>query len=60
PRLSEAGIDLEAVERHYLTEALKLAEGNDRKAAQLLKMSYYAFRYRKKKMATSEGQGSNE
>ncbi|MFH2131132.1 MAG: sigma-54 dependent transcriptional regulator [bacterium] len=60
PRLSEAGIDLEAVERHYLTEALKLAEGNDRKAAQLLKMSYYAFRYRKKKLTTVEGQGRDE
>ncbi|MBU2644014.1 sigma-54 dependent transcriptional regulator [bacterium] len=60
PRLSEAGIDLEAVERHYLTEALKLADGNDRKAAQLLGMNYYAFRYRKKKMAETEGQNHDE
>ncbi|MBT4091277.1 MAG: sigma-54-dependent Fis family transcriptional regulator [Deltaproteobacteria bacterium] len=50
PGLPAEGLDLEALERHYLVEALKVSEGNDSKAAQLLGMSYYAFRYRKKKL----------
>jgi DNA-binding NtrC family response regulator len=47
--LPDEGIDLEALEKHYIGEALKKAHGNDRKAARLLGMTYYAFRYRKKK-----------
>jgi len=54
PYLTSTGLDLEALEKHYITEALKLAEGNDKKAAQLLKMNYYAFRYRKKKILEIE------
>ena len=50
PPLPEEGIDLEALEEHYIKEAGKMAMGNDAKAAQLLKMSYYSFRYRKKKL----------
>ncbi len=44
-----AGIDLEALEKHYIAEALRKSGGNDRQAARLLGMTYYAFRYRKKK-----------
>jgi two-component system response regulator AtoC len=50
PPLSEKGIDLNALEEHYITEALKKAEGNDAKAAKYLNMSYYSFRYRRKKI----------
>jgi DNA-binding NtrC family response regulator len=44
------GIDLNAMEEHYIREAYKMAGGNETKAAQLLKMSYYSFRYRRKKL----------
>jgi len=48
--IPDAGIDLEALERHYLREALARSGGNDAEAARLLRMSYYSFRYRKKKL----------
>jgi transcriptional regulator with PAS, ATPase and Fis domain len=44
--LPDEGLDLAALEKHLITEALKKARGNSRQAANLLKMSYYAFRYR--------------
>ena len=50
PTLPAAGIDLEALEAHYIQEAIKKSNGNDRNAAKMLNMSYYAFRYRKKKL----------
>jgi DNA-binding NtrC family response regulator len=50
PPLPAKGLDLENLEKHYLMEAYQKAEGNDTKAAKLLKMSYYSFRYRKKKI----------
>ena len=50
PLLPETGIDLNALEEHYIKEAIKKTRGNDSKAAKLLGMSYYAFRYRKKKI----------
>lgn len=50
PRISEKGVDLNALEEHYIKEALKKAGGNDAKAAKYLNMSYYSFRYRKKKL----------
>lgn len=53
PTLPDEGIDLEALENHYLEEALHKTGGNDRKAAKLVGMSYYAFRYRKKRLNTS-------
>jgi DNA-binding NtrC family response regulator len=53
PPLPEEGINLEALEEHYLKEALHKAKGNDRQAAKLLGLSYYAFRYRKKQMEAS-------
>jgi DNA-binding NtrC family response regulator len=52
--LTADGVDLEAVqtsiETHYFREALRLAEGNESKAAQLLKLNYHTFRYRSKKL----------
>ena len=50
PSLPDSGIDLNALEEHYIKEAIKLSRGNDSKAAKMLGMSYYAFRYRKKKI----------
>lgn len=52
PSLPDEGIDLEALEKHFLTEALRKAEGNDREAARLVGLSYYTFRYRKKRLGT--------
>lgn len=50
PNLPEEGIQLEEMETHYINEALRIANGNDAKAAKLLGLSYYAFRYRRKKI----------
>jgi transcriptional regulator with PAS, ATPase and Fis domain len=54
PSLPPDGIDLGAMEAHYIREACRVADGNDRKAAQLLNLSYFAFRYRKKKVLDGE------
>ena len=49
----EEGIDFEAqmgaTERHYIVAALERAEGVQRRAAELLKMSYHSFRHYAKK-----------
>jgi transcriptional regulator with AAA-type ATPase domain len=50
PPLPCDGIELNALEEHYIKEAFKKAGGNETKAAQLLGMSYYSFRYRRKKL----------
>jgi DNA-binding NtrC family response regulator len=50
PILPEEGLDLQALEEHYIREALEKAGGNETKAAKLLRMSYYSFRYRRKKL----------
>ena len=50
PPLPEDGIDLDALEEHYIREACQRSEGNETRAARLLKMNYYAYRYRKKKI----------
>ncbi|HYA02395.1 MAG TPA: sigma-54 dependent transcriptional regulator [Syntrophobacteria bacterium] len=50
PALPDEGIELEALEEHYIREAFKRAGGNETKAAKLLGLSYYAFRYRRKKL----------
>ena len=50
PPFPDKGIDLDALEKHYIEEAFKKAEGNEKKAAELLNMSYYSFRYRRKKL----------
>ena len=47
--LPESGIDLEALEKHYMAQALRKSNGNEREAARLLGTTYYAFRYRRKK-----------
>ena len=52
--LSETGIDLaaaqELLEKFYIEQALRLAQGNESKAATLLRMNHHTFRYRKKKL----------
>ena len=54
PPLPAEGIDLSAamksMEKAYIEEALKLADGNESKAARLLKMNHHTFRYRRKKL----------
>ncbi|MBW1803413.1 MAG: sigma-54-dependent Fis family transcriptional regulator [Deltaproteobacteria bacterium] len=54
PPLSPDGIDLtaieEALERHYIEEALRLAHGNESNAAKLLNINHHTFRYRRKKL----------
>ncbi len=50
PSLPNDGIDLDALEKHYIRQAYKKAGGNEKRAAELLHMSYYAFRYKRKKI----------
>ena len=54
PRLPAQGIDLtsiqESLEKYYIEEAFKMAEGNESKAAGLLNMNHHTFRYRRKKL----------
>ncbi len=48
------GIDLserlQSIERQYIEKALKIAKGNESKAAKLLNMNHHTFRYRRKKL----------
>jgi len=46
--LPDEGVDFTALEKHLIMEALKKAGGNSRQAADLLNMSYYTFRYKRK------------
>jgi transcriptional regulator with PAS, ATPase and Fis domain len=54
PPLSPEGLDLDmqlqSFEKHYIEEALKIAKGNESKAAKLLNINHHTFRYRKKKL----------
>jgi DNA-binding NtrC family response regulator len=54
PLLSE-GVDFpsiqESIEKHYIKEALRLAGGNESRAARLLNINHHTFRYRRKKLA---------
>ena len=54
PLLPPEGIDLneahESVDRHFFGEALRLTGGNETRAAQLLRINYHTFRYRRKKL----------
>ncbi|MBF8259753.1 MAG: Sigma-54-dependent Fis family transcriptional regulator [Actinobacteria bacterium] len=54
PPLTAEGVDLasvqESIEKRYLGEALRLANGNETRAAQLLNINYHTFRYRRKKL----------
>lgn len=48
------GVNLDALiqsfEKHYIEQALKIAKGNESKAAKLLKINHHTFRYRRKKL----------
>ena len=54
PPLPAQGIDLastqESLEKYYIEEAFRMAEGNESKAARLLNMNHHTFRYRRKKL----------
>ncbi|MGA9176964.1 MAG: sigma-54 dependent transcriptional regulator [Desulfobacterales bacterium] len=54
PPLPTQGIDLvstiESLEKYYIEEAFRMAEGNESKAARLLNMNHHTFRYRRKKL----------
>ena len=54
PPLPAEGLDLDgqlqSYEKHYIEEALKIAKGNESKAAKLLNINHHTFRYRKKKL----------
>ena len=57
PPIQATGVDLsdlqESMERHYIEEALKMANGNESKAARLLNLNHHTFRYRRKKLQIS-------
>jgi DNA-binding NtrC family response regulator len=52
-----SGVDLsnlqDTQERHYIEEALRMADGNESKAARLLNLNHHTFRYRRKKLQKS-------
>lgn len=54
PPIPSAGIDFPSVqkslEKFYIVEALKMAKGNECKAAEFLNINHHTFRYRKKKL----------
>jgi transcriptional regulator with PAS, ATPase and Fis domain len=54
PALPPEGINLDAqlqtFEKHFIEEALKMANGNESKAAKLLNINHHTFRYRRKKL----------
>ena len=54
PPLPPEGMDLDAkirfFEKFYIEEALKIAKGNESKAAKLLSINHHTFRYRRKKL----------
>ncbi|MGB5746621.1 MAG: sigma-54 dependent transcriptional regulator [Desulfobacterales bacterium] len=54
PPLPPEGLDLDgqlqSFEKHYIEAALKIARGNESKAAKLLNINHHTFRYRKKKL----------
>ncbi len=49
-KLPADGLDFLALEKKLIKEAYERAKKNDRQAASLLHMSYYAFRYRRKQI----------
>jgi transcriptional regulator with PAS, ATPase and Fis domain len=54
PPIPKAGLELDSVvdslERYYIEEALRIAGGNESKAAKLLKMNHHTYRYRRRKL----------
>ncbi len=55
--LPEDGVDLEAVEKGLLIQALQRTSGNQSAAARLLGITRYALRYRMEKFALATGPG---
>jgi len=54
PPLTLSGVDLESLQdsfdRYYINEALRLAGGNETRAASLLRINHHTFRYRRRKL----------
>ena len=54
PPFPAEGLDLseqlQSFERYYIETALKIAKGNESRAARLLNMNHHTFRYRRKKL----------
>jgi DNA-binding NtrC family response regulator len=54
PALSSEGIDLPSLqndlETFYIKTALKMTQGNESKAARLLKVNHHTFRYRRRRL----------
>jgi DNA-binding NtrC family response regulator len=54
PPIPPEGIDFpdleKSVERFYIEEALRMADGNESEAAELLNLNYHTYRYRRKKL----------
>jgi DNA-binding NtrC family response regulator len=54
PEIPASGIDLtsilDAYEKRYIQAALKMADGNETRAAELLQIKYSTFRYRRRKL----------
>lgn len=54
PSIPPDGLDLvaleRALERHFIEEAYRLADGNESRAARMLKLNHHTFRYRRKKL----------
>ena len=50
PEGLDLDVQLQSFEKHYIDEALKIAKGNESKAAKLLNINHHTFRYRKKKL----------
>ena len=55
PPIPPGGMDLDAfwqsAEKYYIEEALRIAGGNETKAAQLLNINHHTFRYRRRKLS---------
>jgi DNA-binding NtrC family response regulator len=54
PPMTSSGVDLdslqESFDRYYINEAMRLAGGNESRAASLLRINHHTFRYRRKKL----------
>jgi DNA-binding NtrC family response regulator len=54
PPIPESGIDLteieKGMEKYYIEEAYRMADGNESKAAQLLNLNHHTYRYRRRKL----------
>jgi len=54
PPIPESGVDLASIEKrlekYYIEEAYRMADGNESKAAKLLNINHHTYRYRRKKL----------